>query len=68
MLDRFLERRNGENRIIMMNKFDIVGESSADAKAAWVKPTLERLSLKEALGGGTTTADGPTVDGVTPFS
>lgn len=26
---------------------------------AWVKPTLERLSLRDALGGGETTTDGP---------
>ena len=31
-------------------------------KSTWVKPTLERLSLKDALSGGTTGS----VDGTTP--
>ena len=34
----------------------------------WVKPTLERLSLKEALSGGAGGSDGHTVMGNTTFS
>ena len=34
----------------------------------WVKPTLERLSLKEALTGGSGGSDGHTGGGNTTFS
>jgi len=56
----------------MMNQFDVTRESPARPQdgsvgAAWVKPSLERLSLKEALSGGTHGADGTHL-GDTTFS
>jgi hypothetical protein len=56
-----------ENGIAMMNQFD----SNDDRKptVAWVKPTLERLSLKEALSGVGLRNDGNTNGaGATGFS
>jgi hypothetical protein len=52
----------------MTNQFDVTRNSPEDRKAAaWVKPTLERLSLKEALSHGTKHTDG-TAGGNTTFS
>jgi hypothetical protein len=57
----------------MMNQFDAAPEAKPGltaVKLAWVKPTLERLSLKDALSGGSKAQDGYTAgpDQRTTFS
>ena len=48
-----------EKNNIRPETFDRSGVKPADSvtRAAWVKPTLERLSLKEALSGQTGSTD-----------
>jgi hypothetical protein len=49
---------NGNMRPETFDQADVKPADSA-TRAAWVKPTLERLSLKEALTGSFHHLDGP---------
>jgi len=55
----------------MMKQMDVMHMNQPipeTSKSDWVTPTLERLSLKEALAGGTGGSDGHTAHGGPTFS
>jgi hypothetical protein len=55
----------------MMKQMDVTHANQPNpetSKPLWITPTLERLSLKEALSGGTTSFDGRTGNGATNLS